>query len=61
VGIGGLARRGVCRGRLGAVALVATFIKATTDTLAEFGVAGMFTRWPLYALAAGSRSLQADR
>jgi len=42
-------------------ALVATFIKATTDTLAEFGVAGMFTRWPLYALAAGSRSLQADR
>jgi len=35
-------------------ALVATFIKATTDTLAEFGVAGMFTHWPLYALAAGS-------
>ena len=35
-------------------ALVATFIKATTDTLTEFGVAGMFTRWPVYALAAGS-------
>jgi drug/metabolite transporter (DMT)-like permease len=35
-------------------ALVATFIKATTDTLAEFGVAGMFEHWPLYALAAGS-------
>jgi drug/metabolite transporter (DMT)-like permease len=34
-------------------ALVATFIKATTDTLTEFGVAGMFTRWPVYALAAG--------
>ena len=35
-------------------ALVATFIKATTDTLTEFGVAGMFTRWPVYALVAGS-------
>jgi hypothetical protein len=35
-------------------ALVATFIKATTDTLTEFGVAGMFTRWPVYALALGS-------
>jgi len=35
-------------------ALVATFIKATTDTLTQFGVAGMFTRWPVYALAAGS-------
>jgi drug/metabolite transporter (DMT)-like permease len=34
-------------------ALVATFIKATTDTLTQFGVAGMFTRWPVYALAAG--------
>jgi drug/metabolite transporter (DMT)-like permease len=34
-------------------ALMATFIKATTDTLAQFGVAGMFTRWPVYALAAG--------
>jgi drug/metabolite transporter (DMT)-like permease len=35
-------------------ALVATFIKATTDTLTQFGLAGMFTRWPVYALAAGS-------
>ena len=35
-------------------ALVATFIKATTDTLTEFGVGGMFTHWPVYALAAGS-------
>ena len=34
-------------------ALVATFIKATTDTLTQFGVAGMFTRWPVYALAVG--------
>jgi len=30
-----------------------TFIKATTDTLTRFGVAGMFTHWPVYALAAG--------
>jgi drug/metabolite transporter (DMT)-like permease len=35
-------------------ALVATFIKATTDTLTEFGVVGMFAHWPVYALAAGS-------
>jgi drug/metabolite transporter (DMT)-like permease len=35
-------------------ALVATFIKATTDTLTQFGVAGMFGHWPVYALAAGS-------
>jgi len=33
-------------------ALVATFIKTTTETLSQFGVAGMFTHWPLYALAA---------
>ena len=32
-------------------ALVATFIKATTDTLTQFGPAGMFTHWPVYALA----------
>ncbi len=35
-------------------ALVATFIKATTDTLTQFGVGGMFTHWPIYALAVGS-------
>ena len=35
-------------------ALVATFIKTTTDTLTEFGVAGMFTHWPIYALAVGA-------
>jgi drug/metabolite transporter (DMT)-like permease len=35
-------------------ALVATFIKATTDTLAQFGLGGMFTHWPVYALAVGS-------
>jgi drug/metabolite transporter (DMT)-like permease len=31
-------------------ALVATFIKAMTDTLTQFGLAGMFTHWPVYAL-----------
>ena len=35
-------------------ALVATFIKATTDTLTQFGVAGMFAHWPVYALIVGS-------
>ena len=35
-------------------ALVATFIKTTTDTLTQFGVAGMFTHWPVYALVAGA-------
>ena len=35
-------------------ALEATFIKAMTDTLAQFGVAGTFARWPVYALAIGS-------
>jgi len=35
-------------------ALVATFIKATTDTLTQFGVGGMFTHWPIYALAVGA-------
>jgi drug/metabolite transporter (DMT)-like permease len=32
-------------------ALVAVFIKTTTDTLTQFGVGGMFTHWPVYALA----------
>ena len=32
-------------------ALVATYIKAMTDSLTEFGVAGLFTHWPVYALA----------
>jgi hypothetical protein len=31
-------------------ALVATFIKAMTDSLVQFGVGGMFTHWPVYAL-----------
>jgi hypothetical protein len=33
-------------------ALVATFIKATTDSLTQFGLGGMFAHWPVYALAA---------
>jgi hypothetical protein len=33
-------------------ALVATFIKTTTDTVARVGVPGLFTHWPVYALAA---------
>ena len=32
-------------------ALVAAFIKATTDTLTQFGLVGMFEHWPVYALA----------
>ena len=31
-------------------ALVATYIKAMTDTLTQFGPIGMFTHWPVYAL-----------
>jgi hypothetical protein len=34
-------------------ALVATFIKTTTQTFTQYGIAGMFTHWPVYALAAG--------
>ncbi len=34
-------------------ALEATFIKAATDTLTQFSVTGMFTRWPVYAVAVG--------
>ncbi len=32
-------------------ALVAALIKATTDTITQFGLAGTFTHWPVYALA----------
>ncbi len=39
-------------------ALVATFIKATTDTLVQYGVGGMFTHWPVYALAVGGLSAE---
>jgi drug/metabolite transporter (DMT)-like permease len=33
-------------------ALVATFIKEMTQVLSQFGLAGLFTHWPVYALAA---------
>jgi drug/metabolite transporter (DMT)-like permease len=33
-------------------ALTATFVKTATETLAAFGVSGMLTRWPVYALVA---------
>jgi hypothetical protein len=33
-------------------ALVATFIKTMTQTLSQYGIVGMFTHWPVYALAA---------
>ena len=32
-------------------ALMASFIKATPETLSQFGLAGMLTHWPVYALA----------
>jgi hypothetical protein len=35
-------------------ALMATFIKSTTDTLAAFGIGGTLSRWPVYALAASA-------
>jgi drug/metabolite transporter (DMT)-like permease len=35
-------------------ALLAVFIKSTTDTLAMFGLGGMLARWPVYALAASA-------
>ena len=34
-------------------AIEATFIKATTDTLAGFGLVGSLARWPIYALIVG--------
>ncbi len=52
---GSPARRAALTGAATSVlwALVAVFIKATTDTLTQFGVSGMFTHWPVYALAVG--------
>jgi len=46
-------RRAALYGSAAAVlwALVATFIKTTTDDLTQFGVGGTFTHWPVYALA----------
>jgi drug/metabolite transporter (DMT)-like permease len=49
---GSPARRAATLGAATAIlwALVATFIKAMTDTLTEFGIFGMFAHWPVYAL-----------
>jgi drug/metabolite transporter (DMT)-like permease len=49
-------RRAAAFGVAGALAwaLMAAFIKSTTDTLATFGIAGMLARWPVYALAASA-------
>jgi drug/metabolite transporter (DMT)-like permease len=49
---GSPARRAAALGAATAIlwALVATFIKAMTDTLTQFGPVGMFTHWPVYAL-----------
>ena len=49
-------RRTVAFALAGALAwaLMAVFIKATTDTLAMFGIVGMLSRWPVYALAAAA-------
>ena len=35
-------------------ALMATFLKTATETLTTSGIAGMLTRWPVYALAAAA-------
>ena len=52
---GSPARRAALAATAAAVvwALEATFIKSATDTFASFGVAGMFARWPIYAVAVG--------
>jgi drug/metabolite transporter (DMT)-like permease len=49
---GSPARRAAAMGAATAIlwALVATFIKAMTDTLTQFGPFGMFAHWPVYAL-----------
>jgi hypothetical protein len=39
-------------------ALVAAFIKATTDTLTQYGFGGMFLHWPVYALAVAGASAE---
>jgi drug/metabolite transporter (DMT)-like permease len=51
--LGGAGSRAALWGAAAATAwaLVAAFIKATTDTITQFGVGGMFTHWPVYALA----------
>jgi drug/metabolite transporter (DMT)-like permease len=52
---GSPARKAALLGTAGGVAwaLEATFIKTMTDDLATAGLGGMFTRWPVYAVAVG--------
>ncbi len=52
---GSPARRAAALATAAAViwALEATFIKAMTDTLTQNGVAGVFLRWPVYAVIVG--------
>ncbi len=35
-------------------ALMATFLKTVTETLTTFGISGVLTRWPVYALTAAA-------
>jgi drug/metabolite transporter (DMT)-like permease len=37
-------------------ALMAVFLKTTTDTISMFGILGMLSRWPVYALAVAALS-----
>ncbi len=52
---GSPARRAALYGATGGItwALEATFIKSATNDLAHGGLAGLFTNWPVYAVAAG--------
>jgi drug/metabolite transporter (DMT)-like permease len=53
---GSAARRAAALGAATAIlwALVATFIKAMTDTLTQYVPLGMLAHWPVYALIVGS-------
>jgi len=52
---GSPARQAALRGTAAGVAwaLEAAFIKAATDDLSQAGLAGLFGRWPVYAVAVG--------
>jgi hypothetical protein len=52
---GSPARRAALYGLAGGItwALEATFIKSATNDLAQGGLSGLFTQWPVYAVAVG--------
>jgi drug/metabolite transporter (DMT)-like permease len=52
---GSPARRAALYGLAGGIswALEATFIKSATNDLAQAGLSGLFTHWPVYAVAVG--------